>query len=71
MVTALANATTAVSKEISDRSALNNSPAMQKALVYHRMQAELDQHRQEIADEDLAAVRLMLATPEATPTTPN
>ena len=61
MVTALATALTNVTAELTQRSALNNSPVMQAALVVHRMQAALDAQRASIQEENLAAVRLLLA----------
>lgn len=67
MIKEVAAATANVSKEIEQRSELNNSPAMQNALVYHRLQEVLDQHRAAIADEDLDAVRKMVAAPDAVP----
>ena len=66
-LTAVADALTAVTKEISQHEALKNSPAQQNALVMHRLQAVLDEHRAAIADEDLAAVRLLVAAPDAMP----
>ena len=67
MVTAVADVAASVTKEITQHEALKNSPAMQAALVYHRLQAVLDDHRAAIADEDLAAVRLMVAAPDVMP----
>jgi hypothetical protein len=64
-ITAVADALTAVTKELLERTELNNSPQMQSALVYTRLQAVLDQHRAAIADEDLANVRLLVAAPDA------
>lgn len=61
MVQALGMAVANVSKEIAERSELNNSPAMQSALIVHRVQAALDAERASIQDEDLAAVRLLIA----------
>jgi hypothetical protein len=68
-VAAVADALTAVTEEIEQNQALKNSPAMQNALVVQRLQAVLDAQRQAIADEDLAAVRLLVAAPDATPAT--
>lgn len=67
MIKSVADAAAAVSKEIEQRSELNNSPALQTALVYHRLQTELDKHREAIADEDLDAVRKLVAAPDAVP----
>ena len=67
VVTAVANALTSVTDEVKQHEALQNSPAMQNALVYHRLQELLDQHRQAIADEDLDAVRKLIAAPDAAP----
>jgi hypothetical protein len=67
MITEIADATASVSKEITQRSELANSPAMQAALVNQRMQSVLDAHRAQIQEEDLAAVRQMVAAPDATP----
>ena len=63
VVTAVADALTAVTNEIAQRSELNNSPAMQAALAYHRAQEALDEQRKSISDEDLAAVRKLVAAP--------
>ena len=60
-VTALGTVLANVSAELTQRAAEFNTPAMQAALVLHRMQAALDAQRAAIADEDLAAVRLMVA----------
>jgi hypothetical protein len=64
IITAVADALTAVTDEIAQRSELSNSPAMQAALVQHRLQTVLDSQRKEIADEDLAAVRKLVAAPD-------
>ena len=65
MVTALAKVTEAITEEISKRSDLNNSPEMQRALVIHRLQEFMDKQRKEISDEDLNAVRLLVADSDA------
>ena len=67
VIAAVADALTAVTTEITQREALNNSPAMQSALVIQRLQDVLDQHRSAIADEDLDAVRKLVAAPDASP----
>ena len=66
-VTAVADALTAVTHEITQHEALKNSPAMQNALVIHRLQEVLDQQREAIASEDLDAIRLLVAAPDSTP----
>ena len=68
-VAAVADALTAVTEEIQQNQALKNSPAMQNALVVHRLQAVLDAQRSAIADEDLNAVRLLVAASDAMPAT--
>lgn len=65
MITALGQATANVSKELEQRSELNNSPELQKALVIHRMQEAIDEQRKAIADEDLDEIRKLLADPSA------
>jgi len=65
MLTAIGDATAAVAKEIKARSDLNNSPAMQGALIVHRMQEAIDEQRKEINDEDLEAIQKLLADPNA------
>ena len=65
MIQAIADATASVSKEIAARSALNNQPSMQAALVIHRLQTVLDEQKQSIQDGDLAAVRNMLAASDS------
>lgn len=66
IITAVADAITSVTDEIAQRSELANSPTMQAALVNHRLQAALDVQRKEIADEDLEAVRKLVAAPDNT-----
>ena len=60
-ITAIAEALAAVSKEVTQHGALKNSPEMQRALVIQRIQEVLDQHRKDISDENLEAIRLMVA----------
>jgi len=67
VIAAVADALTAVTTEVTQHEALQNSPAMQSALVIQRLQDVLDQHRAAIADEDLAAVRKLVAAPDASP----
>ena len=67
VVTAVANALTAVTDEIKQHEALNNSPQMQAALVVHRLQEVLDKQREAIANEDLDAIRLLVAAPDVNP----
>ena len=62
-VTALATALTAATNEVNQKSALYNTPAMQAALVVHRMQAALDAQRGLIESENLEAVRLLISEP--------
>ena len=62
-VTALSDALTAVTEELKQQSALYNTPAMQAALVVHRMQAALDAQRGLIESENLEAVRLLISEP--------
>jgi hypothetical protein len=66
MITALSDAVSAVSKEITERSELNNQPKMQQALVIQRVQAALDVQRQEVQDEDITKLRALLAAPAIT-----
>lgn len=70
MIESLGNAVTGVTKEITQHEALNNAPAMQSAMVYQRMQNLLDEHRKEIADEDLDKVRQLIAATDAAPANP-
>jgi restriction endonuclease Mrr len=63
-IAAVADALTAVTQEISQTQALQNSPEMQNALVYHRIQAVLDKQRESIQDENLDAVRKLIADPD-------
>lgn len=65
MIQAVADATANVSKEITERSELNNQPDLQAALVIHRIQTVLDAQRQAISDENLAQVRTMVAASDA------
>ena len=65
MITELADATTAVSKEVTQHEALKNSPQMQAALVIHRIQTVLDSYRKRINNEDLDEIRKMVAAPDA------
>jgi hypothetical protein len=67
VVTAVADALTAVANELAQRSELNNSPGMQAALVVQRLQAVLDAQRVSIADEDVKAIQLLVAAPDAAP----
>lgn len=67
VIAAVADALTAVTTEVTQHEALKNSPAMQSALVIQRLQDVLDQHRSAIADEDLDAVRKLVAAPDAMP----
>ena len=67
VIAAVADALTAVTTEITQHETLQNSPAMQSALVVHRLQAVLDEQRNAIADEDLDAVRKLVAAPDAMP----
>ena len=60
-VTALATALTAATNEVNQKSALYNTPAMQAALVIHRMQAAIDEQRAQIEAENLEAVRILIA----------
>jgi hypothetical protein len=69
VVAAVADALTAVTDELAQNQALNNSPALQNALAWHRLQAALDAQRAAIADEDMAAVRQLVAAPDAVPGT--
>lgn len=69
VIAACADALTAVTTEVTQHEALKNSPAMQSALVIQRLQDVLDQHRSAIADEDLDAVRKLVAAPDAAPAT--
>lgn len=65
MVTALGTAATKIAAEVQQHEALKNSPEMQKAAILDQLQAVIDQHRNEIANEDIEAYRLAVA---ATPT---
>lgn len=47
--------------EVQQHEALKNSPVMQSAAWLEKMQANLDQIRSQIADEDLEAYRLAVA----------
>ncbi len=65
MVTAALDAVTASMREIQQNQALYNTPEMQMALIHHRQQEALDARRAAISDEDLAAVRKLVAAPDA------
>lgn len=70
MITAVGDAVAGVAKEITQHEALENAPNLQAALINQRMQDLLDEHRKEIADEDLAKVRQLIAAPDAMPANP-
>lgn len=61
MVTAIADATSNITKKVMQHEALNNSPEQQKAAILDQLQAVIDQHRSEISNEDIDAYRLAVA----------
>lgn len=64
-IAAIGDALTAVANEVQQHEALKNDPAMQIALVIHRVQAALDKQKEQINDENINQVRLLVAAPDA------